>query len=393
MSCHISAPIMADSDLEVPASQPVATAGAPYDVVAEINRVVEMGAVTAKGNAKVSGISKTSLQQMAGHLKLVKTLNKGALIDAIIAKVAKKAELVEVNVAKAVQQGEGNFRKDKHSFPRLCNILMCNADALARCAILATRATLQDKQINEKQPIFVESVQLFNDSGHHSGGMVDGAEAWPDLEEANIDPERINSGVMLPIDAWKMWNEIKKEFAIAEKMWTASGQHDSSRFLHFCHTGNKLNVLYLHLWLQKAGNPTLQQYCKEGQEYEFGFDSALGLSSVSGQSDRKRGAAAIEGIAEAAKKKAVAAQQMTDSYTNLERHKTRAVLWDQITKLEDRIDMLEHRSDYDPASLSDRHLRALDELDHCMAERKKMSDADAAEVLGSITTTPTNLSL
>jgi hypothetical protein len=256
-----------------PVAAAAAPAEAPYDVLAEINRVVEMGAEVAKGNAKVSGISKASLQLMAVHLKLVKTLNKAALIDAIIAKVAKKAELADVNAAKALQVGEGNFRRDKHSFPRLCDILMCNADTLARFAILATRAILQDKQINEKQPIFVESVHLFNDSGHDSGGLVEGSEAWPDLEEASIDPEKMNSGVMLNIDAWKLWNEIKKEYAIAEKMWTASGQHDPSRFLHFCHTGNKLNVLYLHLWLQKAGNPTLQQYCKEGQEYEFGFDS------------------------------------------------------------------------------------------------------------------------
>jgi hypothetical protein len=175
---HTSAPMMAEPD-DVPPPAP-----ALFDVVAEIDRVVAMGAERAKGNAKVSGISQPNLKLMVEHLKLMKSMNKPALIDAIIAKVAKRAELVLVNTTKAAEGGESNFRQNKHSFPRLCNILMCNVDALARCAILATRATLQDKQINEKQPIFVESVQLFNDSEHDSGGLVEGSEAWPDLEEA-----------------------------------------------------------------------------------------------------------------------------------------------------------------------------------------------------------------
>jgi hypothetical protein len=62
---HMSAPIMADSEtllnpglsggVQPPVGAPEATAVAPYDVVAEINRVVDMGAAVAKGNAKVSG--------------------------------------------------------------------------------------------------------------------------------------------------------------------------------------------------------------------------------------------------------------------------------------------------------------------------------------------------
>jgi hypothetical protein len=191
---HTSAPIMAEPDAVPP------PAPAPFDVAAEMDRVVAMGAEIAKGNAKISGISQANLKLMAEHLKLVKSMNKPALIDASIAKVAKRKELVQVNTTKAAESGEGNFRRDKNSFPCLCNILMCNQDALARCAILATRATLQDKQINEKQPIFVESMQLFNDHDHNTGGLVEGCEAWPDIDEASIDPERVNSGVMLNIE-------------------------------------------------------------------------------------------------------------------------------------------------------------------------------------------------
>jgi hypothetical protein len=153
--------------------------------------------------------------------------------------------------------------------------------------------------------------------------------------------------------------------------------------------------LYFHLWLTKAGNPTLAQYCKEGQEYEFGFDSAEtpSGSDKSSDSDRKRGvAAAMVDIAEAAKKKANAIVAFNTTFAQGEQARLRACLWEQIDKLEDKIATLEERPDYNPDAPTARLMRTREELNNCLAERNALVTICVNDKTTN-DTTPTNLSL
>jgi hypothetical protein len=112
---------------------------------------------------------------MAKHLSISTSQKKEALVDAIRDKVKRKKILDEELIEK-----EGSFLKDQNTFPRLCIILMQFPDALERSNLLSTRNQLQNKEINESQPIFVNAAEHFNDARHNSGGLVE-------LDGANHD--------------------------------------------------------------------------------------------------------------------------------------------------------------------------------------------------------------
>jgi hypothetical protein len=69
----------------------------------------------------------------------------------------------------ATVEGFVAHRKDKNTFPRLCNFLLKDPDALQRTRLLATKQQLQDREIQQNLPIFNRATDQFNDRNAFSG--------------------------------------------------------------------------------------------------------------------------------------------------------------------------------------------------------------------------------
>ena len=250
-----------------PTNEPTA---APFDVEAAIAKVCALPPDEVARSAKISGISLDDLKQIAVHLNLKKTDSKSNLITSIRTKVETKKKLAEI-----IEKEEGTFRKDKNTFFRLCNILMSFPDALQRSNLLATRTQLQNKEVNEKQPIFNDAVVLFNDSTHNSGGLVAEHE---EFTSRRIDPEAVNnSGKITAAAAFRYFKDVRTSYAKAIVKYEQSGRHNKHDF--FTYTQYDVDVLYLFMWLEKLNNPELTAYCAEGCELPGGLDTGHTVSS------------------------------------------------------------------------------------------------------------------
>ena len=109
---------------------------------------------------------------------------------------------------------EKKFIKDVHTFPRICNILMTQPDALIRDGLLASRIDLQFKEIGDKQLVFLEAASKFNDKTFKSGGLV--GEHWM-FKDSAVNPENFceNSKPAGKISAKrlrKIWLEVKSKY-------------------------------------------------------------------------------------------------------------------------------------------------------------------------------------
>lgn len=220
---------------------------------------------TAKGSSKLSGISLTRAKQLSVHLSLNRCLNKSILIDNIIKKRKRVAELAAVHNSETADQdsddGEtSRFISNVNTFPRLCNIILDHPDALIRSALLASKYALQNKETNQNQPIFKESKEKFIDISYNSGGIVSD---HPELLRAKIDPELHNaSGQLTSKLLFKSFNNVVRQYANIIPKYTASGQHNQHDFFSYCL--ENVNALYLHLKLKSLGNPELNSFCAEG---------------------------------------------------------------------------------------------------------------------------------
>ena len=107
---------------------------------------------------------------MATSLGLVKSQSHEKLVKSIRSHQAQSKQLQKVTPAgdsynednnedenENDEELEGNadetisaYRKNKHTFPRLCNILLQYPDAIARSQLLASRLQLQAKQVYHK---------------------------------------------------------------------------------------------------------------------------------------------------------------------------------------------------------------------------------------------------
>ena len=149
----------------------------------------------AKGSSKLTGISLPAAKAMSIYLNLNRSLNKSSLIDNIILKRKRVAELADVHIteAEAEESDEESqkFISNQNTFPRLCNIILDYPDAVIRSAVLASKYALQNKETNQNQPIFVETCESFNSAEFNSGGLVT---QHLELIKAKIDPEKNNKG-------------------------------------------------------------------------------------------------------------------------------------------------------------------------------------------------------
>ena len=144
--------------------------------------------------------------------------------------------------------------------PRICNIILDHPDALVRSALLASKYALQNKETNQKQPIFKETRDKFNDSTYNSGGIISD---HPELVRAKIDTEKNNTSAMITAKRiFKTFNAVIRQYSVISIKYTPSGQHNQHEFFSYC-LGN-VNALYLHLKLKSLGNPELNSFCAEG---------------------------------------------------------------------------------------------------------------------------------
>ena len=248
-------------------SNEVVPATSIEDEISRICLLSEGELLRAKGSSKLSGVSLAMAKQMSIHLQLNRSYNKSTLIDNIIKKRKRVIELAAIHDAEA--EGEDSdeesrkFTSNQNTFPRLCNIILDYPDAVVRSAVLASKYALQNKETNQNQPIFLETCEKFNDAAFDSGGIVS---EHPELLNAKIDPEKHNTGKISPKQVFKLFNAVIRQYAFIAVKYTASGKHNQHDFFNYC-LGN-VNALYLHLKLEKLGNPELNSYCSEGADLE-----------------------------------------------------------------------------------------------------------------------------
>jgi hypothetical protein len=280
------------------------------DISIQIVKLCQMSLEDASKDSRVSGFSLDVLKKMAKHLSLSSSQSRIELVKAVRRKYADVQRLKEivntaslessdsedenpivendyddVNVAAAAADDNNNdsvvdesdytqYRKDKNTIPRLINILFEHPDAVARSHMLASRIQLQNKETYDKQQIFVESMNKFNDRQYNSGGLVTEHEVFT---ERNIDPEKVGQGTYSSKKAWKHFKKVRKDYAAALVKYEASGQHENHDFYRYCKSD--ADVLYLFLSLKRAGNPEISAFMQEGSEIRGGLDTAMRMNT------------------------------------------------------------------------------------------------------------------
>ena len=145
------------------------------DNILRLCSLSDEGLVHAKGNSRLSWVSLSMAKEMWSRLNLNKSHDKGKLIDNIIAKRKRVNELSVIHAADDEEDSDvesKDFKSNQNTFPRLCNIILNCPDAVVRSALLASRYSLQNKETNEKHPVFTEARNLLNNRSHDSGGSV-----------------------------------------------------------------------------------------------------------------------------------------------------------------------------------------------------------------------------
>lgn len=201
---------------------------------------------------------------IARHIGLPVSQNKAEVLDSIFKRK------VEDQVLDIVLEPSkpANYRKNKHTFPRLANFIFQYPDKLAYSRLVSSRSDLQNRENNHLNPIYVEAVRNLN-SSMPSGGLI----AQHDiLIEKQINPEFTQSGQMTTEYAYTLMKEVINNYATAMKHKGQSGTHQHS-FWSFC-KGNT-DVLYLYLWMEHLNHPELERFCEEGCEAPYSFDVGL----------------------------------------------------------------------------------------------------------------------
>jgi hypothetical protein len=106
---------------------------------------------TSHGNA--AGLSLLKLKRIATHLGIPSSQTNGELLKAIFNKNELRNQPEKTVDAEATTAYGSSVRKNKNTFPRLANILFADVDRL-----LSSRNVLQNRQCNDKNPVYVEAV-------------------------------------------------------------------------------------------------------------------------------------------------------------------------------------------------------------------------------------------
>ena len=94
---------------------------------------------------------------------------KSLLVDALF----EKQRLVDLLPNIIESSKKERFTKNKDTFPRICNLLMRNPDAIKRSALLAMRVDLQFHQLGSIAHLFTCAADDFNNHEIDSGEWID----------------------------------------------------------------------------------------------------------------------------------------------------------------------------------------------------------------------------
>jgi hypothetical protein len=160
---------------------------------------------------------------------------------------------------------------------------MSHPNATLRSQLLSNRLQLQFRETGDRQPLFTDVVEKFNDQSFNSGGLVT---IHREFTNRSINPEAINASGNITSDiAYQMFKSVRNDYAKVMKDYQKSGQHNSHDFFNYCN--GKIDILYLHCWLQKIGDPELTSFCSEGSEISQGIDTTL-MTPTSSSSEIKQ---------------------------------------------------------------------------------------------------------
>jgi len=239
-----------------------------------LTTLLELGPDHCDLHGNAGGLKLDDVKRIAKHLGIPISQPKALLFKCIFKKHDNKRKLEEDINNDAVSSYGSTFRKNKNTFSRLANFLFQNPDRLVASKLISTRNDLQNRHYNEKNPLYLEAVQNFNDFTKASDGLI---EEHPALVDREIDPEEENlSGDMTVKYAYQLLRDVVNTYASTRKKWEASGSHNPN-FWDYCN--NDIDVFYLHLWLSRLGDPQLERFCSEGNELPVYLDSGEGLCS------------------------------------------------------------------------------------------------------------------
>lgn len=211
------------------------------DIDAVMKKITDMTDEEAAGHSKKSGISLEELKKVAAHLGMVTTRSKIELVKAIKLKVENKKKLEVIEQTNSNLDEGTNFRKDKNTFPRMCNFIMTFPEAIQRSAILGGRFELQSGQVYDRQDIFVDTADKFN-SNANSGGLITEHEEY---KARNIDPNMPNrSGNITSKIVYTLWKSVVKAYAEVLPKYEQSGHHNGHDFYNYAK--GDVDILYLH---------------------------------------------------------------------------------------------------------------------------------------------------
>jgi hypothetical protein len=298
-----------------------------------------------------AGPTITNLKEIAKFLRLSSSHPKEKLVDMIRMQEINKAQLNSLEKAKHREE-ETSFRKDKNTIPRICNLMRDESEDLIRSQMLPSREQLQLGQIDHQQPVFLTLAEKFNDWNTSSGGLVNPTDDV--ILNHEINPDRLNrSDKINSKKVFDLFTECRKKYATAcSKFYQATGVHDEKCFLNYC--GKDVDVYYLFLTMKSFRSEALDSFCREGYEIPGGFDSARtsltaspSLAETKSLSKSKANSTATSSIAKSLEKsaenyrtlnKVISQKHLVSSLTSLSK---------EIRDIEDKIDELEARADYD----------------------------------------------
>ncbi len=249
-----------------------------FDPVLFIAQLKNMGIEEA--SAKRTGANTKDLRRLAVYFKIPKSQKKPDLIKSLFERIERNEKLQDLSVV----MGDETYRKDRHTVPRIINLLLAHASELVNIERLATRSQLQQGEIYGSHPLFQTVADQFNDSNYCSGGLAGQHQIF---DEDEIDPEKVSKeGKITAKQVYKYYREVVQLYKLTYPKYMSSGFHDNRDFWLFCQ--GKVDLLYLHVAVTATKNEQVLEFMTEGSIVPSGgVDTVLKTpSSVSDVSSK-----------------------------------------------------------------------------------------------------------
>jgi hypothetical protein len=203
---------------------------------------------------------------MARHLGLTIHQSKEGLINSIF---ANQQETEILNSIYTDEQSNRSFIKNGNTIPRLLNCLINYPDQLAVSRLLANRSAIQNRVLNENNPVYIEACKLFNDYSVSTGGLLSQHHSYT---TNRINPDAVNTtGELTNRRAYELLKNLMIKYADVYRRLNLSGQHGTDIFEFTKDT----DVIYCYYWLNHLNNPQLTIFFTEGNQTPYTYESEI----------------------------------------------------------------------------------------------------------------------